>query len=254
MKKLTTVSISLLMAGIGSHAFAADEKAPNPADFTETSTSGKVALDNKGNFKPSISADHTFANGQTGMLTVEGTMDKEGGYSDSRLQYFHVFSTDNSVVKRVAASVDVIDNSLFSSVSVGTTFSVDPGVKGLNFFPRIGGLAGKYSSEVMNQFNVDSDEGYGISAALYMLYTIGDDGTYIGAWPEYNYMDGDIESSVLASTVMIATPFSADKKRWGQIHVKNTQVSMQSAAQTIESNDTAVWAMYKFYFLVILFG
>ncbi|MEZ9297452.1 hypothetical protein AB4277_03375 [Vibrio splendidus] len=252
MKKFTRttlaiMSIGSIAAGVATQVFA-EESAPNPSDLTETSTSAFFGLNNQGALKGSISGDFHFDNGQTGMLTVEGTMDKEGKYSDSRMQYFHVFTTDNHVVPRAALSVDVIDNSMFTSASIGGVAAINAGVEGLQLFPRLGVLAGEYSDESMNAFNANSSEAYGVSAAFYMMYTLGDDGTYIGAWPEYNYLDGDIETSLLKSTVMIATPFSNDKTRWGQLRVDNTSGSMQSNNQSIDIDDTVVWANYKFYF------
>ncbi|WP_255526919.1 hypothetical protein [Photobacterium sp. BZF1] len=205
-------------------------------------------MSNQGGLKGSISGDFSFSERQTGMLTIEGTMNKEGKYSDSRLQYFHVFSTANSVVPRAAVSLDVIDNDMFTSASLGTTFAINAGVKGLNLFPRAGALAGKFSQATLDEFNVSNDEAYGGSAAMYVIYNVGKDGTYIGVWPEYNYLSGDVDASVLKSTFMIATPFSKDKTRWGNIRVENTDAKLSTNSKTINSNDTVVWASYKFYF------
>jgi hypothetical protein len=246
MNKLTALSITLL-ASVSLPSLAT-ESTPNPSDLTETSTSAYFGLNNQGSLKGSISGDFHFNNGQTGMLTVEGTMDKDGDYSDSRLQYFHVFSTQNQVVPRAALSVDVIDNDMFTSASLGGVAAINAGVEKLQIFPRLGVLAGKYSDQSMSAFSVDNSEAVGASAALYVMYQLGNDGTYIGAWPEYNYLNGAIETSLLKSTLMIATPFSQDKTRWGQLRVDNTSGSMTSKNQSLDINDTVVWANYKFYF------
>ncbi|WP_141237361.1 hypothetical protein [Paraferrimonas sedimenticola] len=198
--------------------------------------------------KGSISTDFTYNSNQTGMLTLEGTMDKEGGYSDSRLQYFHVFSTGDKIVPRAAASVDIIDNALFSSASVGGVVALNTGVKGLQIFPRFGGLVGEYKAQTLTTFDVQQSRAYGVSGAFYVMYTLGDDGTYIGAWPEYNYLDGDIETSLLKSTLMIATPLDQAKSRWGQLKLEKTTGSMKTGDQKISVDDTVVWANYKFYF------
>ncbi|CAM4347797.1 hypothetical protein [Vibrio agarivorans] len=241
--------VSVMTAALSTQTMAT-EKEPNPSDLTETNTSAYVSMSNQGDFKASVSGDFHISERQTGMLTLEGTMNKEGRYSDSRLQYFHVFSTDNTTVPRAAVSLDVIDNAMFTSASVGATLAINSGVKGLNLFPRIGVLGGKYSDETTQRFNTSSDDAIGGSAAMYVIYNIGQDGTYIGAWPEYNYMTGDVDASVLKSTLMIATPFSQDKTRWGQIRIENTDVklSANNGIEAIKSNDTVVWAAYKFYF------
>ncbi|EOT1824012.1 hypothetical protein ACNHUJ_000540 [Vibrio vulnificus] len=246
MKKLASLSIALL-ATVSVPSLAADST-PNPSDLTETSTSAYFGINNQGGLKGSISGDFHYENGQTGMLTVEGTMDKDGKYSDSRLQYFHVFSTQNQVIPRAALSVDVIDNEMFTSASLGGVAAINAGVEKLQIFPRLGVLAGQYSDKSMSAFNVQSSEAVGVSGALYVMYQLGNDGTYIGAWPEYNYLNGDIETSLLKSTVMIATPFSQDNTRWGQLRIDNTSGSMTSKTQSIDINDTVVWANYKFYF------
>ncbi|USD43335.1 hypothetical protein J4N42_22385 [Vibrio sp. SCSIO 43135] len=247
MKKLTTLTIALASLGFASAVLAQDAQ-PNPSDLTETSTSAYFGLNNQGDLKGSISGDFHFDSGQTGMLTVEGTMDKEGKYSDSRMQYFHVFSTNNTTVPRAAVSIDLIDNAMFTSASVGGVAAINAGVKGLQLFPRLGALVGEYSDESVAMFKVDESAAAGVSAAFYAMYTLGEDGTYIGAWPEYNYLNGDIETSLLKSTIMIATPFSSDKTRWGQLRVDNTSGKMQSETHSIDIDDTVVWANYKFYF------
>ena len=247
MNSFSKITLACIFAGISSQALAQD-KAPDPSDFTETNTSAFVGLSNQGTFKASISADMKINAQQTAMFTIEGSMNQEGEYSDSRLQYFHVFNTENYFVPRAAVSLDIIDNDMFRSASLGTTMAINSGVQGLNIFPRVGVLGGKYSSNALNQFGVTNDEAIGGSAALYITYTVGQDGTYIGAWSEYNYLGGDIDASIIKSTVMMATPLTANKKSWGQIRMDNINRNMTSQAQSIETNDTVVWANYKFYF------
>ncbi|WP_248642471.1 hypothetical protein [Vibrio crassostreae] len=245
---LSILSIAATAPLLAAAPLFAAESEPNPSDLTETSTSAYFGMSNQGDVKGSISGDFHFDNGQTGMLTVEGTMTQQGKYSDSRVQYFHVFSTENKIVPRAALSLDVIDNSMFTSASLGGVAAIDTGVKGLQLFPRLGVLAGEYSDASVLSFHADKKEAIGGSAAFYMMYQLGEDGTYIGAWPEYNYLNGDIETSMLKSTLMIATPFSNDKTRWGQLRVDNTTGYMQSQTRSIDIDDTVVWANYKFYF------
>lgn len=241
------LKLTCILTGLTNQAIA-ESKSPNPSDLTETSTSAYVGVNNQGGFKGAVSADVKINARQTGMFTIEGSMNKDGQYSDSRLQYFHVFNTDNSIIPKAAASLDIIDNDMFTSASVGATLAVNSGVKGLNIFPRVGVLAGKYSQQALNQFGVNNDVAVGGSAALYIMYTMGRDGTYIGVWPEYNYLGGEIEASTLKTTIKLATPFSADKQRWGELKLENTDTKMLSNNQSIKSNDTMVWASYKFYF------
>ncbi|WP_394129992.1 hypothetical protein [Shewanella maritima] len=243
-----TKSMAVLLALTTSLPAFAAEETPDPADLTETNTSAYVGMSNKGGFKASISGDMNFDNGQTGMMTVEAAIDNEGNYTDSRIQYFHVMTTKNSVIPKVAASLDVLDNALFTSVSPGVTLAINSGVKGLNIFPRVGVLGGKFSDDVKAMANITDEKAVGGSAAFYMFYTVGDDGTYFGLYPEYNYLSGDVNMSVLNTNFLMSTPLSDDKTRWGQIKITNTNTTIKNAFIDEKVNDTVVWANYKFYF------
>lgn len=241
-------SVAPLLAVMFAVPSFAEEKAPDPSDLTETNTSAYVAMSNKGGFKGSISGDMKFNNGQQGMFTLEAAIDKDGDYTDSRLQYFHVFTTENTVVPKIAASLDVLDNALFTSASPGITLAINSGIKGLNIFPRAGVLAGKYSDDVKKQANITDDSAVGGSAALYVFYTAGNDGTYFGLYPEYNYLSGDVDMSVLNTNFLMSTPFNSDRTRWGQIKITNTNTTIKNSLIDEKINDTVVWANYKFYF------
>ncbi|MGL0947013.1 hypothetical protein [Vibrio vulnificus] len=243
-----TKSITVLLALATSLPTLAQEKAPDPSDLTETSTSAYVGMSNKGGVKGSISGNMKFANGQEGMLTVEAAMDNTGDYTDSRVQYFHVFNTENTAVPKVAASLDILDNALFTSASPGVTLAINSGVKGFNIFPRVGVLGGEFSEEVMAATNISDNSAIGGSAALYMFYTAGNDGTYFGLYPEYNYLSGDVDMSVLNTNFLMSTPFNNDRTRWGQIKITNTNTTIKNGFIDEKVNDTVVWANYKFYF------
>jgi hypothetical protein len=243
-----TQRFAALLAMTAALPTVAEEKAPDPSDLTETSTSAYVSMSNKGGFKGSISGDMMFDNGQQGMLTLEAAIDKNGDYTDSRLQYFHVFSTESAAVPKVAASIDVLDNAMFTSASPGVTLAINSGVKGLNIFPRVGVLGGEFSDEMKAQTNINDGSAIGGSAALYVFYTAGNDGTYFGLYPEYNYLSGDIDISVLNTNFLMSTPFNNDRTRWGQIKITNTNTNIKNGFIDETINDTVVWANYKFYF------
>lgn len=249
MKKINSLTLALLLSLSSNQLLAADsEDSPNPSDITEVSTSAYFGINNQGGVKGSIARGFGFSEKTEGMITIEAAIDKEGHYSDSRFQYFQVFNTKNHVVPKAAVSLDVMDNDMFTSASLGSVIAINPGVKGLSIFPRAGVLAGEYSDSSVNQFNVSDRGTTGASAALYVSYTMGNDGTYIMVSPEYNYLGGDIETSMLKTSVKMGTPFSQDKTRWGEIRLENTDMKMESASKKIKNNDTVVWANYKFYF------
>ncbi|WP_112480210.1 hypothetical protein [Vibrio variabilis] len=243
-----TRSILVLSLLAASAPVLAADKTPDPSDLTETNTSAYVGMSNQGGVKGSISGDMKFDNGQQGMFTLEAAMDKDGKYTDSRFQYFHVFTTENTTVPKIAASLDVLDNALFTSASPGVTLAINSGVKGLNIFPRAGVLGGKFSDEVKSFASLSDQNAIGGSAALYVFYTAGHDGTYFGLYPEYNYLSGDVDMSVLNTNFLMSTPFSKDRTRWGQIKVTNTNTTIKNSFVDKSINETVVWANYKFYF------
>lgn len=116
--KMTALSTALL-ATISISAFADDTQKVDPSDMTRASTNMYVATNNIGDLKLSGALSYTYDNGQMSMVTLEGSMDNEGKYKDSRAQYFHVFNINNAITPRVAASLDIIDNASFTTAAVG---------------------------------------------------------------------------------------------------------------------------------------
>nr|WP_242425541.1 hypothetical protein [Vibrio vulnificus] len=181
------------------------------------------------------------------MVSLEGTMNKEGKYSDSRLQYFHVFSINNAVTPRVAVSLDVIDNETATTAALGAISIFRTPIESLTFFGRVGALTGKYSDAALSNFGVTDSNLVGGMGAAYAVWKTGQDGTFLALYPEFTYLSGDIESSTVKTTFMAATPLSADRTRWGQIKFENTYGSMESDTRTVDIDETRVWFNYKVY-------
>lgn len=107
-----------MFTGTYSSAIVAEKKPEHaPSDLTKATTSGYAAMSNKGDLKVSISGSFSVSPIQEGMLTLEGTMNNEGEYSDSRLQYFHVFDLESTAVPKVAMSLDMINNDAFTTAA-----------------------------------------------------------------------------------------------------------------------------------------
>lgn len=248
MLNKTTLSAALL-ATISLSAFAGDDaKELDPSDMTRATSNMYVALNNDGDVKLSGAVSYAYDNGMMSMVTLEGSMDNEGKYKDSRAQYFHVFSLNNAVTPRVAASLDIIDNASFTTAAVGGIAIFRTPVESLTFFGRVAGLAGEYSDETTSAFHVTDNSIAGGMAAAYAVWKPGADGTYFALYPEYTFMGGDIETSTVKTTLLAATPLSEDKTRWGQFKVENTYGSMKSTNQNIDIDDTVAWVQYKVFF------
>ncbi|BAC97198.1 hypothetical protein [Vibrio vulnificus YJ016] len=233
-----------------STAYANDDHEPkvDPSDLTAVSTSGYIGMNNQGDVKLSASLGFGLDNGQMAMGTLEGTMDQEGKYKDSRLQYFHVFNLPYPHVPRVAASLDLIDNANFTTLAVGAVAMFNPGIKDVVMFGRVGALAGQYDENFSRMMGENDSDIIGGMAAGYLSWKPGADGTYLMFSPEYTYMDGSIETSTLKTSLTLGTPLSADGKRWGQFKLENTYGQMESSQKTIHIDDTVAWAFYKVYF------
>lgn len=243
---ITTLIGSTLAAG----AFAGDNKQAedlDASDMTRAYTNMYVGTSNKGDVKASGSLSYRYDNGMESMVSLEGTMNKEGKYSDSRLQYFHVFSINNAVTPRVAVSLDVIDNETATTAALGAISIFRTPIESLTFFGRVGALTGKYSDAALNNFGVTDSNLVGGMGAAYAVWKTGQDGTFLALYPEFTYLSGDIESSTVKTTFMAATPLSADRTRWGQIKFENTYGSMESDTRTVDIDETRVWFNYKVY-------
>lgn len=246
MKSILKTSLLTAMLATSSVAVAED-KEPDPSDLTQTSTSAYFQMSSQGGLKGSVSRDFQFES-STGMLTIEAAMDKEGDYSDSRMQYFQVFGTGNATAPRAAVSLDMIDNQMFTSAALGGVAMIHTPLEDLNLFPRLGALAGEYKDDVKSAFNLADTSGVGYSAAMYIYYTMGKDGSYVGLFPEYNYMSGDADLSTLKTTLEFGTPLSQDKSRWGILRIENNSGYIKNDRQSYDLDGTTVWARYKFYF------
>lgn len=245
----TLISTALLLSGT-SLALAEDtaQDKVDPSDLTAVSTSGYVGMSNQGDVKLSGSFGFGLDNGQMAMATVEGSLDDEGQYKDSRAQYFHVFNTGNTSVPRVAASLDIIDNSNFTTAAVGAIGMFNPGIENFVIFGRVGAMVGQYDKDFTRLMGETDQDIVGGMAAAYLSWKPGADGTYLMLSPEYTYMDGDIETSTLKTSLTVGTPLSSDGKRWGQFKIENTYGSMKSSNTKIDIDDTVAWAFYKVYF------
>ncbi|HFQ4971226.1 TPA: hypothetical protein ACGUVV_005044 [Vibrio vulnificus] len=115
---LTTFIDTTLVAGARA-AGNANSEALDAPDMTRAYSTFYVGTSNKGDVKASRSISYRYENGMESIFSLEGTMNKEGEYSDSRFQYFHVFNTGNAVSPRVAVSLDIVDNDTATTAALG---------------------------------------------------------------------------------------------------------------------------------------
>jgi hypothetical protein len=181
------------------------------------------------------------------MVVAEADMNNEGKYKDARAQYFHVFNFENSLVPKVAASFDLIDNASMTTAALGAVVAITPAEK-FSMYLRGGVLGGEYSDALTSQFNVSDNSTVGGMASGYFTLKTGNDGTYVMINPEYTYAGGDIETSTLKTSLRVGTPMNAAKTHWGEFRVENTYGTIESASMTQDIDDTVAWFMYKSFF------
>ncbi|MGC9462305.1 hypothetical protein ACP45E_21035, partial [Vibrio genomosp. F10 str. 9ZD137] len=88
----TILATTLLCSGMNLALADESTEKVDPSNLTAVNTSGYVGMNNQGDVKLSASLGFGLKNGQMAMGTLEGSMDNDGKYKDSRLQYFHVFN------------------------------------------------------------------------------------------------------------------------------------------------------------------
>lgn len=241
-------SLALFIGLTANSAFAEEDF--DASDLTRASTTALLSASNQGELKFTGSLSYKLSNGQEAMTSLEATMDKDGDYSNSRAQYFHVFSFDNPVTPRVAVSLDVIDNKSFTTAALGGISIFRTSYEPLTFFGRAAVLAGQYDEDFARSLGETNTDIVGGMAAAYAVLKTGNDGSFLALYPEYTYLDGDITMNTVKTTFMAATPMSADAKRWGQIKIENTVGDIKTNSLSINrslDSETKVWFNYKIY-------
>ncbi|GLS92558.1 hypothetical protein GCM10007916_36300 [Psychromonas marina] len=250
-KKLFGTALALSV--VAPFALAEKEEEIDASDMTRASTTAIVGLSSKGDVKLTGSLSYAFDNGQTAMTLLEGTIDEDGAYKDARLQYFHVFSFNNATTPRAAASVDIINNDTFTSVALGGIAMIRTSSDAFTMFARGAVLAGEYNNDSAQLkgagIHLDDTGITGASAAFYAVWKTGEDGTFIAAYPELTYLNGDLEMTSLKSTLMVSTPLSSDGKTWGQVKFDRTSTNFEHKNNSLDlATEKSVWFNYKVFF------
>ncbi|MDN2482846.1 hypothetical protein [Vibrio agarivorans] len=250
MKKtqLTTLT-ALILSVVSANVALADDKHVDPSDVARAVSSFTTGISNTGKVKALATMAVPISEEQQAMVVAEGNMTTEGKYSDARVQYFHVFNLENSAVPKVAASLDVIDNSMVTSAALGGVAAINTHSDRFTVFLRAGALAGEYKEDFASGYQVTNRSAVGGTAAAFLNIKTGSDGTFFTFNPEYTYLDGDAEVSTLKTTLRLATPMSQDKKRWGELRLENTQSNITTTTtKSSAQSDTTAWFLYRAYF------
>ncbi|MEZ9932621.1 hypothetical protein AB4455_24775, partial [Vibrio sp. 10N.261.46.E12] len=219
----------------------------DPSDMTRTYTQFTAGMNTKGDAKLIGSLSGGYSNGQEFMTVAEATMSTEGDYKDSRVQYYHVFKADSALTPRYAASLDVIDNDLFSSASLGAATVFKTGIQGFDIYARLGYAAGEFSDDFAASQNIGDKSASGLMWGLYPTY-VADNGMFVTVYPELLSLNGETDFSNLKTTVSFGAPINENKTTWINLKFENVQNEWETNGIKESTNDNVLWTYFKLYF------
>ncbi|PMH37536.1 hypothetical protein BCU68_07940 [Vibrio sp. 10N.286.49.B3] len=259
MKKFALVApLALTLAA---PALAEDSKAIDPADVTKVYTQAAVLFNGSSDIQLQGQVSGGMENGQQFALLGEATFaddNKVGNhnsndfgteYSNSRIQYFHVFEPGSTVVPKLGVSLDYINtrtevkNDL---LSIGGVAAINPAYTGgLLVFPRLGVMGGS-----MEVNGVKDSDLLGYSLGLITAKHIGTSGAYVSAVPEWQDVSGDsIEMQSLAVKFALNVPLNNSRTWWLNTRYDFTKTSMDVNGIDAPSEwQTEAWIGVRHYF------
>ncbi|MDR9830609.1 hypothetical protein RCJ22_34050 [Vibrio sp. FNV 38] len=240
----------------------AEEKAPiDPADVTNVYTQGAILFNGNSDTLLQGQVSGGLENGQQFALLAEATLvnkdgnnDKFGAeYSNSRVQYFHVFQPKSNITPKVGVSLDYINtrhNGVKNDLlSVGAVAAINPAYTGgLMVFPRLGLMGG---SMEIDGASTTKDDLLGYSASLYLVKRIGENGAYINFAPEWQDLSGDdIDMSNFSLKVSLNVPLNNARTWWINTRYDFTQSDTKVNDVRVGDNDweTQAWVGVRYYF------
>lgn len=188
-----------LSLGLALPAHAESERVIDPADVTKVYTQAALMLNGSSDIQFQGQVSGGLENGQQFALLAEATFvdesntalrdpDKFGTeYSNSRVQYFHVFETGTKATPKVGLSLDYINtrtNIKNDLLSVGGVVAINPAYTGgFLVFPRAGLMTG--SMEIPGVTS-SKDDLTGYSLGLITAKHLGDSGDVAHLFDERN--------------------------------------------------------------------
>ncbi|KGY10224.1 hypothetical protein [Vibrio sinaloensis] len=181
---------------------------PQAAIFVTSESNVRVSGMFSGQWNEDI-AFSGFAEGVIGNKNGENKFDSD--FLGGRAQYFQAHDLGNDVIPRAGFSLDLInqktkgmkDTTLFS---VGAVAAVDSRfTPGFQMFPNLAYTTGEVFGEDVN----------GYLANLFFTTPIGDNGTFLLAWPEYFDVSGDtVEMESKSLNFLFQSPMKSNYSQW----------------------------------------
>ncbi|CAM4425417.1 hypothetical protein [Vibrio agarivorans] len=261
MKKFALITPIALVLVANVHA---EESAViDPADVTNVYTQGAIMLNGNSDILLQGQVSGGLSNGQEFALLAEATLADESksskrndnkfgtDYSNSRLQYFHVFTPESKVTPKLGLSVDYINtrNDVKNDLlSIGAIAAINPQYTGgLMLFPRLAVMGG--TMEVPSA-STKKDDLFGYSASLFIVKRIGDGGAYLNVAPEWQDVSGDeIDMQNFSVKTSLNVPLNSERSWWINTRYDVTKSYMDINNKNLDGNwETQAWVGVRYYF------
>ncbi|MGI9276441.1 MAG: hypothetical protein ACR2PT_16555 [Endozoicomonas sp.] len=201
-------------------------------------------------------------NGQKFALLAEATFaddaknpdsDKFGtDYSNSRLQYFHIFDPGYEAVPNVGLSLDYINtdtNVKNDLLAIGGVVAINPALTGgLLIFPQIAAMTGSMEIPGVTQ---KKDDLTGYSLALITARYIGENGAYVSVVPEYRDLSGDeIDMKSLTFKTALNVPLNDARSWWLNTRYEFSKTDLDVNGKALPGGgwQTEAWIGVRRYF------
>lgn len=252
-----------LSLGLSIPVHAESERVIDPADVTKVYTQTALMVSGSSDIQFQGQVSGGLDNGQQFALLAEATFvddndesqrdpnDFGSEYSNSRVQYFHVFETGAKAAPKVGLSLDYINTRTSIKndlLSVGGVVAINPAYTGgFLVFPRAGLMTGSMEIPAMNS---TKDDLTGYSLGLITAKHLGDSGAYVSLVPEWQDLFGDdIDMQNFSFKTSLNVPMNTARTWWLNTRYDITKTDVDVKGVSIPSEwQTEAWVGVRYYF------
>lgn len=217
---------------------------PQAAIFVTSDANVRVSGMSSGSWNENID----FAGFAEGIFGDRYDRDRfDGDYLGGRAQYFQVHATGSEYIPRIGFSTDLIhqkargldDTVLFSAGVVAAVH--DRFTPGFQMFPNIAYSVGEVFGETAD----------GILANLFFTTPLGDNGSFVLAWPEYFDVSGDnVELESKSLNFAFQSPIKNNYGQWfvTKLVYNETDITLPNGARIEGDGEVSLEFGVKWYF------
>lgn len=261
MKKFALIIPLSVVLSIPAHAES--ERVIDPADVTKVYTQSALMVSGSSDIQFQGQVSGGLENGQQFALLAEATFvddndeslrdpnDFGSEYSNSRIQYFHVFETGTKATPKVGLSLDYVNTRTSIKndlLSVGGVVAINPAYTGgFLVFPRAGLMTGSMEIPAMNS---SKDDLTGYSLGLITAKHLGDSGAYVSLVPEWQDLSGsDINMQNFSFKTSLNVPMNSARTWWLNTRYDITKGDIDVNGLSMPSEwQTEAWVGVRYYF------